>query len=324
MQTFHDALLAHGLRPKRPPAPDGKIYRCGTEDHPRKRNGAYMLAPDGLFGWFRNWATDETPVLWHADGAVREARPIDEDAIRRRIEEHREARRRATAEARVFYEFCDPLRGGHPYLASHGLDMTGCEGLRVDNEGWLVIPAFRAGNLQSVQRIAPDGTKRFWPGASMSGVQYVVERRGASITVLCEGLATGLAIYAAAPLTRVIVTFTAGNMLKVAQDGSWRGFVVVAADNDHQTAERIGRNPGVDAANEAAKAIGCGVLVPDGMQGTDWCDWREERYAERLRTSQGYGKRPVTEGSIRRAVDAQLAREVQRAAVFVVPSKRHA
>src|SRR5690606_3035190 len=116
---------------------------------------------------------------------------------------------------------------------SHGLDMTGCGGLRVDNEGWLVVPAYRGAEFSSVQRIAPDGQKRFWPGAPMKGVSYLIDRPGASVTVLAEGLATGLAIHAACPLVRVVIAFSAQNLVTVAKRRRWQGMVAVAADNDH-------------------------------------------------------------------------------------------
>src|SRR5690606_15375618 len=106
-------------------------------------------------------------------------RAVDHDAIRRQREHERAARQRATLAARAFYEGCAPLRGGHPYFEAHGLDMNGCEGLRVAEwwpawdavkrqrvkdyreGGWLVIPCLRGGQITSLQGIAHDGDKKF-------------------------------------------------------------------------------------------------------------------------------------------------------------------
>lgn len=307
--TFEAFLRAHGLRP-RTIAPDGKWRRCATESHPRSRNGAYKLAPDGRVGWVQDWARDQEPVTWRPEAEV-EAPRFDPVALGRARREALENVRRAMDAAREFYASCKPLVGGHPYLEAHGLDMTGCYGLKVDRDGWMVVPALRGRKLMTVQRIAPDGTKRFWKGAPVKGASYAVERRGATVTVLCEGLATGLALYAAVPMSRVVVAFNAGNMVDVAPSLPG-GLTVVAADNDHGTAERIGENPGVVKATEAAEVLGCGVAVPEGMDGTDFCDLRNQRIRE-LRARRLPNER---DSAIVRTVDAEIARDAMRHARF--------
>src|SRR5690606_21617322 len=168
---FEQALRAHGLVPRGAVVPDGKIHHCPTDSHPHRRNGRYMLALDGEFGWFQDWAAESDPVIWRADRGAGEAttRQVDTTEIRRRQREERRRRWRASEDARAFYASCRELRGGHAYLEAHGLDMAGCRGLRIDREGWLVVPMVRGEQIVSVQRIAPDGQKRFWPGASTSG-----------------------------------------------------------------------------------------------------------------------------------------------------------
>jgi putative DNA primase/helicase len=317
MNSFHDALIAHGLRVKGAPVADGQWHRVPTDHKPKRKNGAYCLATDGRIGWYWDLALDTATVTWRADGKQVDSLPppVDYAAIRRRRQAERMDRRRAVDAARAFYADCPALIGGHGYLRSKGLDMTGCRGLKVDGDGWLVVPMERGGRLMSVQRIAADGDKRFWPGAPVSGTSYVVDRQGAALTVLCEGLATGLAIFAAVPNARVVVAFTAGNMPKVAAKLPRVGMAVVAADNDHQTEARTGRNPGLASAEEAAALLGCAVAVPEGIEGTDWCDLRAERLA--ARGQQVYGKRRETGGSARRAVDAQIAGAMMRSARFL-------
>lgn len=309
MNDFAAFLRELGLRPGAIVA-DGKVRRCRTDDKPRRLNGAYWLAPDGRLGWGQNWAVHAEPVLWRP-GTESSTPTFDPERLRQTWRETRAKARDAVRKARAFYAACRPLRGGHPYLDAHGLDMAGCYGLKVDEDGWLVIPAYRAGQVMTVQRIAPDGTKRFWKGAPIKGASYTVERRGAVVTVLCEGLATGLALYAAIPHARVMVAFHAGNLAEVAK-GLPGGLTVVAADNDHGTEARTGENPGVLAAHAAADLLGCGVAVPEGMQGTDWCDLRNERIRARLETRLPH----ESEAALRRAVDAEIEREVMRHARF--------
>lgn len=306
---FESFLREAGLVPLDIQA-DGKWRRCPTEAKPKKHNGSYKLATDGLVGWCMDYAVHTEPLTWRPDRAG-EAPKIDFAAIARRRAMDRKALIQATHAARKFYFDCAPLRNGHPYLESHGLTMAGCRGLKIDVDGWLVVPVLRDQNVMSVQRISPAGEKRFWPGASVKAGSYAIERPGATITVLCEGLATGLAIFAAAPATRIVVAFNAGSLPYVAMPR--RGLVVVAADHDHETLARTGTNPGLKAAYEAAHALGCGVAVPEGVLGSDFCDLRQEWLAERLANR---GKMEH-EGAIRREVDARIATVVTRNAVYL-------
>lgn len=308
MTDFAEFLRAMGLKPRQVNA-DGKWRRCPTTEHPKKRNGSYKLDPTGTIGWAQDWATMDKPATWKADGTKTEPIRLDKDAM---IEQHRAAmaeRHAAIARAREFYRTCKPLRGGHPYLERQGLDMTGCYGVRVDDAGWLVIPAF-AGQMVSYQRIAPDGTKRFAPGCPIAGSSYVIERRNHTLTVVTEGWATGLAIFAAIRDCRVVVAWSAGNL---PQDyPRIRGWRVVAADNDHGTEAKRGFNPGVEAAQKAAELLKCGVAWPDGIQGTDWADFRRERYII-LREMAGWTE---SEAITRVKVDAEIRQRLMAQARF--------
>ncbi len=57
--------------------------------------------------------------------------------------------------------------------------------------------------------------------------------------------------------------------------------VAIAADNDMDTQEKTGTNPGIECAQRAAKIIGCGVAIPHPEMGTDWQDVFAEQF-ERL------------------------------------------
>ena len=255
----------------------GRWIRCKTESHPRKKNGSIKLADDGLVGWCQDYAVHAEPITWRAsDGAAALAAPIDRAAIARRQAERRAALIEATLGARAFYERCAPLRGSHPYLVSKGLGVAGCVGLRVDADGWLVIPMLYNGKVLSLQRISPEGEKKFHFGATTKSAYYAIERAGAALTVLVEGFATGLTIFQAIPTCRVIVGFNAGNLPVVAERMDRFGMGVVCADNDWETAARIGRNPGLDAARAAAEVLGVGVAYPQ-CTGTDWNDYVQEQ-----------------------------------------------
>jgi putative DNA primase/helicase len=312
MTTFADAVHAHGLRPRGGITADGRWHRCSTESHPRRRNGSYKLAIDGRIGWFQDFARDAEPVTWRPDVQTK-AEPYDPSWIKEAQRKAAAELRQATEEARAFYDACKPLVGGHAYLASHGLDMRGAFGLRVDAKGWLVVPAHRDGKIATVQRISPDGDKRFWPGASVKGAVYVVG--AGTLTVVCEGLATGLACYAALqPSARIVVAFNSGNLSKVSPVVVGDGLAVIASDNDWETQQRLGSNPGVVAAQAAADALKCGVAIPEGIEGTDFCDMRRELLQQRMDKRGAKERVP----DIARAVDADLAMRIRRGAVFAV------
>lgn len=264
---FEQALVVAGLIP-REVVPDGKWRRCATQDKPRKRNGAYKLALDGSVGWWRNWALDDGPQAWRND---REIRPVDDSRLRAARDRERKQRIEAMRSARAFWNACLPMKRLHPYLERKRLSALGCAGLRVHRD-LLVIPVWHGDWVVSVQTINEEGQKRFWPGAPVKAGSYVIERKSAAVTAICEGFATGLAVYQSVKQARVVVAFDAGNLLPATQRLKPSGSVVICADNDHDTQQRIGSNPGLEKARNVAELIGCGVAYPSGIDGTDWAD----------------------------------------------------
>lgn len=266
--NFEATLSAAGFIPRAVIA-DGKWRRCATVDKPKKRNGAYVLHPDGR-GYFRNWATDTDVSSW-SDGSADRAPQIDPAVLERRRAEERHARQMAMRGARQRWAESVPVRGLHPYLERKGLSAQGCTALRV-HRGLLVVPVYWGNTLTSIQTISEDGAKRFWPGAPVKGGALVLERPRAAVTAICEGLATGLAVYQALRHATVIVAFDAGNLIHVVDRIRPTGSVVICADNDHATEAKRGTNPGREKAANAAELIGAGVAWPEDIEGTDWAD----------------------------------------------------
>lgn len=282
--TFESTLRAAGLSP-REVAPDGKWRRCTTTTHPKKKNGAYILFPDG-HGMWRDWANDAGLNHWREDStrpptAEQQARMAARmKALRDKERAERVAGVRA---ARELWASASPYRH-HKYLADKGLSADGCAGLRtwtgtvwVDvgqriHATWLLAPLYFRKNLVNVQRISPDGVKRQMKSAPQKACHLTLDRPRAAVTVFCEGLATGLAVYQCMRHARVVVAFFADNLVPVAQEIKPSGMVVVAGDNDHETMRKRGFNPGADKARNAADLIGCGAALPDGIEGSDWAD----------------------------------------------------
>lgn len=275
MSTFRQFVEANGII-----APDlivpGQRYRCKTVSHPKKKNAYIRLADDEKVGWCQDYAVHFEPVMWRANDSDALAAPIDRVLIALRAAERRAALIAATLEARAYYDACEQVRFSHPYLVNKGFGVAGCNGLRIDAAGWLVIPMLYNGKVLSLQRISPDGEKKFHLGATTKGAYYVIDRPGATLTALAEGFATGLTIFHAIPSCRVLVAFNAGNLPVVAEAMDRSGMGVICADNDWETMQRRGFNPGLDAARQTAAILGVGVAYPT-CAGTDWNDYLAEQ-----------------------------------------------
>lgn len=270
--SFEQAMRLAGLHPRDVVA-DGKWRRCATDDKPSKRNGAYVLHPDGR-GFWRNWATDDGVSSWSDDKADH-AKAVDPQVLERRRQRERANRLQAIRSARAFWNNARPLNRPHPYLERKGLTPLGCAGLR-QHDGLLVVPVLWKQSLISIQTITVDGVKRFWPGAPVKAGCYVIDRPRAAVTVLVEGLATGLAVFQAVRQARVMVAFDCGNLMPVVDLLRPTGSVCIFADNDHGTEAKRGFNPGREKAANAADLIGCGVAWPTGIEGTDAADFLRE------------------------------------------------
>lgn len=279
MSTFEQSLRLAGLRPREIVA-DGRIRRCATESKPRKRNGWYWLSIDGRRGsWGDNAvAPRQTLGTWADDAGTSAYAPSQAERQRQERVRAQERQRRIDSMlgALRFWSAARTLNRPHPYIADKGLSALGCAGLR-QHDGLLVVPVWNERRLSSIQTIAMDGAKRFWPGAPVKAGAYFLDRPGAAITVFCEGLATGLAVYQSIRAARVVVCFDSGNLFAVADRIKPTGAVVIAADNDHKTMARRGFNPGIDAARNVADLIGCDIASPDGISGSDWADFLKEK-----------------------------------------------
>ncbi|RZF23770.1 toprim domain-containing protein [Paraburkholderia sp. UYCP14C] len=128
------------------------------------------------------------------------------------------------------------------------------------------------GNLRSMQAIFNDADnvlgrdRTYLPGTQKTGLFFSIgdiqQADGADVIIVCEGAATGLQIWHATHHA-VRVAFDAGNLEPVAQ--ALRGAyldatIIIASDNDQW--KTPGRNPGLEAANAAAAAVGGVVAYP--------------------------------------------------------------
>jgi len=315
---FRDFLHALNLMPP-PVIVPGRWMRCGTACKPRSKNGSFKLAADERVGWAINFSEMIEAETWWRD---KEEKPLPVpcpiiNAARWKAEQERRAA--AIVAARQHYIDCEPLLGEplHPYFAKKRITMRGLRGLKKDSEGRIVVPMILNGNIVSCQTIDSEGEKRFFASAPTKGTSVVIDRPHATLSVFTEGLATGATLAEAIPDARVFIAFSAINLVEVAETMKVKGWRVVAADNDHETEQRIGKNPGVVAGTKAATALKCGAAWPQEIRGTDWNDFFVEDLERRDAERQASHSFPQPDNALRNAALAAVARCVMVGARFV-------
>lgn len=260
--AFRDALQATFGTLDFIPEGDGQLHRFHVPgDCGGSRNGWYILHLDGIAtGVFGSWKTG-TSHTWSS----REPRDYREaEQLRQRIQQARQQReaeqhqrqQQAAEYANRLWRGAQPA-ADHPYLiakgiAGHGLRQTGDA---------LLVPLIRDGVLVSLQRIYRDGSKRFLSGGMVKGCCALIGVINPGQTLyLCEGWATGATIHEETGAA-VACAMNAGNLLEAGrrlQHQHRDAVLIVAGDDDRQTAG----NPGRTAAIKAAAALGCGLVFP--------------------------------------------------------------
>lgn len=286
---FRAEIEAHGLRPGEI-IPDGELRRCGTADKPSGKNGWYVFHPDPpASGAFGNWRTEESGT-WTATRAE-ELSEAERRTLQQRIERDRAAREAAQAqrqaeaaqEAFSILAAAPSCPADHPYLATKGVRPAG--DIRMGTDGALLVPIQDGrGQLMSLQRIYPDGQKRFLAGGAKQGGFFPIHGAEGPLHV-CEGFATGLSVHAATGAT-VLCAFDCGNLLRVAENARRNNpgrEILVLGDDDRWTPG----NPGRTKAEAAARAVGGRAVFPrfDSLDGqpTDFNDLHAREGIEAVR-----------------------------------------
>ena len=148
-------------------------------------------------------------------------------------------------------------------------------GLKFARDGALLVPMIDGdGTLHNLQRILPNGEKRFLPGGRKTGLWHWVgtapsDNAHTGPLLIAEGYATAASLHEACALP-CAVAFDCGNLMHVARALRGRypnATIVVCADDDanNKTKHPDGTNPGVTKARAAAKGVRGAVAVPTGL-----------------------------------------------------------
>lgn len=222
-----DQMAAAGMPPLPAghPVLDGRIHRFG-----RKKKAWYALREwtlkngrqviTGGFGVWQGEDNGAVPVKIDWEGISEEER--EKIARQQKDLEAREAERRkkqavfASNRAKTLWENALEV-GQSPYLDRKKVD---AEGVRFLPDGTLLVPAWKEGRLAGIQRISPDGEKRFNRGMEKTGACLVLGKIPANppLILVGEGYATMESIrMATGKEYPAVVAFDCGNLAAVAK-----------------------------------------------------------------------------------------------------------
>ncbi|MEE2731731.1 MAG: toprim domain-containing protein [Pseudomonadota bacterium] len=239
--------------------PTGEIIRCDVQGKkPGNKAASVCLHLDGWpAGWFENFTDGLGVRKWRysPDGAT--PPPVDFDhkahevklkAQRDRMAAARQSKKdQAAAKAKALYGNAGTPH--HVYLTKKRIKPHIA---RQTGEALLVPLTNNKGELVNLQRIYPDGSKRFLPGGQIQACFCPLGRvtNPQAIIFICEGFATGATIHETTGHP-VACAMNAGNLHPVAQairEAYPQAKIVVAGDDDRQSEG----NPGRTKAHEAA------------------------------------------------------------------------
>jgi putative DNA primase/helicase len=300
---FRDAIAASGLTPPNEIIGDGERHRFSSDGRPSNKSGWYRFhddeRPAGAFGC---WRTDMS-VTWKSS-KPQQFTEAEREQYRERMQRLEKQRAREREEATDYAAVTaaqmwnEAVVADHPYLERKQIT---CLGARVLGDMLLVPMKHSAKELVGLQRIWPDGTKRFIKGSPLAGAYCTIGTPTKDGTVvICEGYATGVSIHLATNYC-VVVAFNSGNLAEVSQKirrALPSARLIIAGDDDAFTVRppnhvQAGQpwNPGI----EAATATGFPVYLPVWHGGRDsGTDFNDLHVAEGLKAVRACFKSPAT------------------------------
>lgn len=252
-------------------------------DKPGRKSLYYSL--DGNFGHWHSCKTGEGGY-WSGK-AVRGLSAED----KARLKKEREERIKALEDANQarYEEMSKQLSNEwrslekcqtHPYLV---LKSVQSYGVRLKGEAAVICGIDVNWKLWNLQSIYPDGSKYFSKDARKKGTGFPIGMTSKDVPeeiYVAEGYATAATIYEAVQKP-TWVAFDAGNLLPFCKELRYKypnAKIIVCGDND---AKPDGSNPGVEAAEKAAAAIGGFAIWPE-EEGKDFNDIGVELTRKRL------------------------------------------
>lgn len=288
---------------------DGRIHRYGKKarawyvlhEMPTRAGGRFIAGAFGLWGLIESTKIESDWAGVDPEEADRLRRSQQELEAREREKRRKRARfaaERARAQWNAARAVLKPDQRC-PYLDRKGVAPE--QGLRFFHDGTLLVPMLRYDvtedqekdpeysgptRLVGLQKIAPDGSKRFNKGMWKEGaaVRLGKKPKDGDALLMAEGVATALSIRQALERAHpVFVAFDAYNLVPVARILRAlypKSPILVCSDDDHETEG----NPGVTMAKRCTQAVGALVCTPQFAEGREakWTDFNDLHLGESI------------------------------------------
>jgi len=239
----------------------GRFYRFpGLGKGNGNSAGWCKLTDDRQAGFYGDHSTGLSEC-WFADKDISDTgrqmlRDRAKEEAQKAAKECEAAQQKAAKRAQEHWDASEDVTE-HPYLTAKGVKP---HGTRIHGDS-LLIPVRDGSEIISLQKINPDGQKRFAKGGRVCGGYFGIGKPD-KVIYLAEGFATGASIHEATG-EAVAVAFNAGNLKAVAETLRARFpnvNVCIAADNDES-----------ETGQKKAREAGGEVHIPP--EAGDWNDY---------------------------------------------------
>lgn len=233
----------------------------------KQGEAAHELAPQiGLDGLYSNDGKEHDNLAFLNLEAIEANQKRKEKAE----QEKADAQKKAANTATQIWESATAA-SEHDYLKTKGVQPHGLKVCTAHTsniqQGALIVPLYKNGQLVTVQGIDADGGKQLLKGGEAKGACFVID--GATPAIVCEGYATAASVHEITG-RKVYVAISAGNIKEVVK--ACPDIDLVAADNDQSN---VGEN--------AAKATGLAYAMPP--EAGDWNDYAQKHGLEAARAA---------------------------------------
>jgi phage/plasmid primase-like uncharacterized protein len=257
------AIESAGITPPPEIISDGTLHRFSSNGDRSDKAGYYCFFDNGG-GFFGCWRTMIKQTVnpsgfdtWTDADRQAYRQKMDQAKAEAKAEQEKKYAEAATR-AKKIGKSAAPAPADFPYLIKKQIKPND---VKISNDGRLINPVFnQQGKIQSLQYIAADGDKRFLSGSCTKGGFMTIGGRDFNNGgFICEGWATGCSIYEATGKP-AIVAYNTGNLPAVAE--KFKKYpLIICAENDLETENKTGKNPGVTAAKAAAAVSGLPFIV---------------------------------------------------------------
>ena len=265
MDKFVEQAQAHGYQITEI-VYDGIIHRFSKDGNSRKKNCWYVAHENPRNVIMGDWRSPDSKIH------LKEEKKFSKAESKALVEHLRKAqaaqeKAREVLHMQTAHECAKKFSRGqafadanHEYLRKKEISLHGARVL-----GNVILVPLRdvKGTIWSLQEIYPNGKKMFVRDGRIKGNFFLIGEIEDE-AYLCEGYSTACSIHQATKGT-VIAAMSAANLFEVAKELTitWPHLrILVCADDDRATEEKIGENPGIIGATKAANLVGTKCVAP--------------------------------------------------------------